>query len=60
MDANHRVSTEASQHQFKIPDDNGAEIYVLEGANDFDMEFRLAVADAGLEGLTFTEIWSED
>ena len=50
--------TEASL--FKIPDDNGAEIYVLEGANDFDMEFRLAVADAGLEGLTFTEIWSED
>ena len=45
---------------FKIPDNFGLEIYVLEGANDFDMEFREAIESAGLKGLLFEEIWSDD
>lgn len=45
---------------FKIPDDFGLEIYVLEGANDFDMEFRETIEATGLKGLLFEEIWSDD
>jgi hypothetical protein len=43
---------------FKIPETN--QIFVLEGTNDFEMEFREAVAAAGLKGLIFTEIWSDE
>jgi hypothetical protein len=45
---------------FKIPEFKGGEIFVLEGANDFHLEFREAVSAYGLEGLRFTEIWSEE
>lgn len=45
---------------FKIPDFNCSEIFVLEGANDFEMEFREAVEEAGLEGLIFTEVWNNE
>jgi hypothetical protein len=43
---------------FKIPETN--QIFVLEGANDFEMEFREAVTMANLRGLIFTEIWNDD
>jgi hypothetical protein len=45
---------------FKIPEFKGGEIFVLEGANDFEMEFREAVAAYGFEGLIFKEIWCEN
>lgn len=45
---------------FKIPDFNSYDIFVLEGNNDFEMEFREAVDAAGLKGLIFTEVWSDE
>jgi hypothetical protein len=43
---------------FKIPETN--QIFVLEGTNEFELEFREAVTHAGLQGLLFREIWNEE
>ena len=44
---------------FKVPEDD-LRIYVREGESDFDMEFRQAVEAAGLQGLRFVEVWSDE
>mgnify|MGYP001773483530 CR=1 FL=1 len=45
---------------FKIPETSRSEILVVEGLHEPNEEFRAVVQQAGLEGLIFEEIWSDD
>ncbi len=45
---------------FKIPETHKSEILVVEGLKDPEDEFRYIVESAGLKGLIFQEIWSDE
>ncbi len=45
---------------FKVPETRGGEILVAEGLHDPEDEFRYEVVRAGLKGLIFTELWSDE
>jgi hypothetical protein len=45
---------------FKIPESATVCIYVIEGREEPECEFRHAVESNGLKGLVFTEVWSDE
>jgi hypothetical protein len=45
---------------FKLREDQGREIYVVEGANDCGFEFREAVKAEGLVGVKFRKLWDSE
>lgn len=45
---------------FKIPETHRGEVLVVEGLRDPEDEFRAVVERAGLKGLRFEELWTED
>jgi hypothetical protein len=45
---------------FKIPETRRGEILVVEGLHDPEEEFRFVVEHAGLKGLLFEELWTDE
>ena len=45
---------------FKVPEMGGSIIYVTEGLNEPEKEFRAIVHRERLEGLLFKVVWSSD
>jgi hypothetical protein len=45
---------------FKIPETYRGEVLLVEGLHDPEEEFRYLVEQAGLKGLIFEELWSDE